>query len=84
MTPEMMFKTMIQFFTDGFEGLSRISAAIIYRISALPDVQERLFEEMEDVMGAREDVTEEDVGKLTYLDQVSAVKYKDKTTTLKL
>lgn len=70
MTPEMMFKTMIQFFTDGFDSFSRLSALVIYLITAHPEVKEKLVEEMEAVLGDREEVTEEDTRNLQYLDQV--------------
>lgn len=70
MTPDMMFKTMIQFFTDGFEGLSRVSSCIIYLIALHPEVQEKMVEEMEEVLGDRQDVTEEDTRNLGYIDQV--------------
>lgn len=70
MTPDMMFRTMIQFFTDGFEGFSRISSIIVYLITVHPEVQDKMLEEMEDVLGDREEVTEEDTRNLFYLEQV--------------
>jgi cytochrome P450 family 3 subfamily A len=70
MTPDMMFKTLIQFFTDGFVGFSRITCGLVYLITAHPEVQEKLHEEIDDVLGGRDDVIEEDFGNLTYLDQV--------------
>jgi len=70
MTPDMMFKTMIQFFTDGFDTFSRLSAVTLYLITAHPEVQDRLVEEMDTVLGDRDEVTEEDTRNLQYLDQV--------------
>jgi len=70
MTPEMMFKTMIQFFSDGFETFSGIGKIMIFLITAHPEVQEQLWEEIDSVIGEREDVNEEDLANLPYLDQV--------------
>ena len=70
MTPKMMFKTMVQFFSDGFETFSGIGKIMIFLITAHPEVQEQLWEEIGSVVGDREDVSEEDVANLTYLDQV--------------
>ena len=70
MTPDMMFKTMIQFFTDGFEGFSRISSCILHLIALHPEVQERMVKEIEEVLGDKQDVTEEDSRNLKYMEQV--------------
>jgi len=69
-TPEMIFKTMIQFFSDGFETFSGVGKIMIFLITAHPEVQQQLWEEVDSVVGDREDVNEEDLGNLTYLDQV--------------
>merc|ERR1719341_2310238 len=69
-TPEMIFKTMIQFFSDGFETFSGVGKIMIFLITAHPEVQQQLWEEVDSVVGDREDVNEEDLGNLPYLDQV--------------
>lgn len=70
MTPDMMFKTMTQFLTDGYEGFSRIMNSTIYLLTAHPQALEKLEEEIEEVMGERDDVTEEDLVNMVYLEQV--------------
>ena len=70
MTPEMMFKTMIQFFSDGFETFSGIGKIMIFLITAHPEIQEQLCEEIDSVVGDREDINDEDIGNLPLLDQV--------------
>ena len=70
MTPEMMFKTMIQFFSDGFETFSGIGKIMIFLITAHPEIQEQLWEEIDSVVGDREDINDEDIGNLPLLDQV--------------
>merc|ERR1719341_2366505 len=44
-TPEMIFKTMIQFFSDGFETFSGVGKIMIFLITAHPEVQQQLWEE---------------------------------------
>ena len=78
MTPKMMFKTMVQFFSDGFETFSGIGKIMIFLITAHPQVQEQLWEEIDSVVGDQEDISEEDLASLPYLDQVrhfQVVKY---------
>ena len=70
MTPPMMFKTMVQFFSDGFESFANICNVMAYLVTAAPEVQEQLVEEMEAVMGDRQEVTEEDVRDMVFLEQV--------------
>ena len=70
MTPKMMFKTMVQFFSDGYETFSGIGKIMIFLITAHPQVQEQLWEEIDSVVGDHEDITEEDLANLPYLDQV--------------
>ena len=41
MTPDMMFTSMTQFFSDGYEGMSRISSVIIHLLALHPEVQEQ-------------------------------------------
>lgn len=70
MTPDMMFTSMTQFFSDGYEGVSRISSVVIYLLALHSEVQEKLFEEVVEVVGEKENVSQEDTTNLPYLDQV--------------
>ena len=73
MTPDMMFTTMTQFLTDGYEGFSRIMNTTVYLLTAHPQALEKLEEEIEEVMGERDDVTEEDLISMVYLEQVNEI-----------
>ena len=41
MTPDMMFTSMTQFFSDGYEGMSRISSVIIHLLALHPEVHQQ-------------------------------------------
>jgi len=70
MTPEMMFMTMVQFFGDGFDTYSKAFSGILYLLAIYPDVQEKLAEELETALEGKDDIMEEDMRNLPYMDQV--------------
>jgi len=56
-----------------FEGHDTTSAAAawgLYLIGSHPDVQKKVHEELDDVLGAGDDITTENANKLKYLDMV--------------
>ena len=49
------------------------STTIVYLLTAHPEAKEKVQMEIEEVMGDREDISEEDLGNLAYLDQVELI-----------
>jgi len=70
MTPNMMFQTILQFFSDGFISYAEVVSGISYMLVAYPEVQEKLQDEMDSVLEGKAHVTEDDVRDMPYLDQV--------------
>lgn len=74
LSEDMLFLTVIQFFTDGYLTASDTISTILYLISHHSEVQEKIQEEVDSLFADKEDsseLTEEDTRKLPYLDQVS-------------
>jgi len=73
MTDEILYKTFVQFFGDGYESASQVFGFLIYQIVVNPDVQTKLQQEIDDVFDGKEegeDLSADDITNMTYLDQV--------------
>jgi len=73
LTEEMMFKTCVQFFTDGYESVAMVMSVVFYYLTVYPDIQTKLQEELDEVMERKEDhtaVEQTDLNDMVYLDQV--------------
>jgi len=73
MTEEIMYKTCIQFFSDGYESAGMVFGVLAYYLAVYPDVQSRLQDEIDDLMEGKEEgeeLTQEDITSMTYLEQV--------------
>ena len=68
MTEEMMYKTFVQFFTDGYETASQAIGTLFYHLARNPDIQERVQEEIDDVIERKNDqenISVEDINEMT-------------------
>jgi cytochrome P450 len=73
MTEEMMYKTCVQFFTDGYETASLAISVLIYHLARNREIQERIQEEIDDIFENKNEddhVDEKDLKDMPYLDQV--------------
>jgi len=73
MTPEMMYKTCVQFFTDGYDSASMALSVLLHHLAYNSDVQERIQEEIDGIFDSKEEdgeIEQEDFNSLQYLDQV--------------
>ena len=73
MTEEMMYKTCVQFFTDGYETASQAVSVLIYHLARNKQIQERVQEEIDGIFEDKnedEHIDEKDLNDLPYLDQV--------------
>jgi len=73
MTDEIMYKTCVQFFSDGYESASLVFGVLVYYLTVYPEVQERLQEEIDEVFDGKadgEEIDQDDVTNMKYLDQV--------------
>ena len=73
MTEEMMYKTCVQFLTDGYETASQATGIIIYNLARCPEIQEQLQDEIDMIFEnkeEKEDIDEKDLNEMPYLDQV--------------
>ncbi|ALC40934.1 Cyp6u1 [Drosophila busckii] len=71
LTIEQMAAQAFVFFVAGFETSSSTMGFCLYELALQPDVQQKLREEIETVLGDAE-LTYEALGELTYLEQVLA------------
>ncbi len=62
--------TAIVILVAGYDTTGTTLAFAIYELSKNPDVQERLRNEVEDVVGDAEEITYDHIQSMTYLDQV--------------
>jgi len=77
MTPEMMYKTCVQFFTDGYDSASMVLSVLLHHLAFNPDVQEKIQQEIDDIFDSKEEdgeIEQEDFNSLPYLDQVPCSK----------
>ena len=73
MTEDIMYKTCVQFFTDGYETASQVFGVLIYFLTVNPDVQSRLQDDIDELFDGKEpgeELSQDDVTGLKYLDQV--------------
>ena len=73
MTEEMMYKTCVQFFTDGYETASQALSALIYHLARNPEIQDRVQQEIDLIFEDKaedEHIDERDLNNMPYLDQV--------------
>lgn len=73
MTEEIMYKTCIQFFSDGYETAGMVFGILAYYLAVYPEVQTRLQDEIDELMDGKdedEELTQEDITNMTYLEQV--------------
>lgn len=73
MTEEMMYKTCVQFFTDGYESVAQATSVLIYYLTIHPEIQIQIQNEIDKVFKNKTDnlnIDEQDLLDMTYLDQV--------------
>ena len=73
MTEEIMIKTCVQFFGDGYESAALIFGVLIYYLAVYPEVQEKLQEELDEIFDSKdegEEITQDDINNMKYLEQV--------------
>ena len=73
LTEEMMYKTCVQFFTDGYETASTAISVLIYHLARDQQIQERVQEEIDDIFENKnkdDQIEEKDLNEMPYLDQV--------------
>ena len=73
MTEEIMIKTCVQFFGDGYETAAVTFGVLAYYLAVYPDVQEKLQEEIDEVFDSKddgEDINQDDINSMKYLEQV--------------
>jgi len=73
LTEDMMIASFVQFFTDGYSTAADIFSICIYQLTNNPDVQERAQEQIDEVLEGKEgieDIPNEDIEKMSYIDQI--------------
>jgi len=73
MTDEIMYKTCVQFFSDGYESAAQVVAVLLYYLTVYPEVQAKLQEEIDEVVESKdedEEIHADDITNMSYLDQV--------------
>ena len=74
MTKEVMVKTALQFYADGYTTTAESIVAALYFVVVNPNVEEKLREEIDRVLDNKDDpdgnLTEDDINELNYLDMV--------------
>ena len=68
-----MYKTCVQFFTDGYDSAAQVFGVLLYYLTVNQDVQERLQADIDDLFeskGPGEDINQNEVNDMKYLDQV--------------
>jgi len=68
---DMVSRTMIQFFLDGYDTLGSSLSMAFYFLTVNPDVQDKVIEEVDKIaLTCGETITGDDINDLKYLDQV--------------
>ncbi|XP_063079351.1 cholesterol 24-hydroxylase-like [Engraulis encrasicolus] len=67
---EIMLDNFVTFFIAGQETTANQIAFAIMALGRHPEILQRLKEEVDDVLGVKQDISNEDLGRLTYLNQV--------------
>ena len=74
LTEDIMIKSFMQFFLDGYGTASEVMSVIIYQLAINPDVQERAQEEIDEILADKGDendeITNAELGEMTYMDLV--------------
>ena len=73
MAAEILYKTCLQFFTDGYESATMISSILLHHLLFHPEMQEKIQEEIDAVFENKGDdgeIEQEDLNSMPYLDQV--------------
>lgn len=73
MTEEILYKTFVQMFGDGYESASAVFGYLVYQLVINPDVQAQLQEEIDFVFDGKEDgedLSADDLTNMPYLEQV--------------
>jgi len=73
MTEEIMYKSCVQFFNDGYETASLVLSVTVYYLTVYPEIQTKLQEEIDDMFENKndgEEIEADDITKMTYLDKV--------------
>merc|ERR1712079_71404 len=66
----MMYKTCVQFFTDGYETASAAISVLIYYLAVNQEKVQEEIDEMFENKGENAQVEEKDLNGMLYLDQV--------------
>ena len=69
MSDEVIAKTIMQFFLDGYDTVASLICIALYFLAVNPDVQDKATAEVDGV--ASDDLRGDDVNALKYLDQVT-------------
>jgi len=73
MAADVLYRTCLQFFTDGYESATMISSVLFHHLLFHPEIQERIQEEVDAVFENKGDegkLEQEDLNNMPYLDQV--------------
>jgi len=73
MTDDLMYKTCVQFFTDGYETASQVFGVLLYFLTVNPDIQSKLQDDIDELFESKkagEEIKQDDVTGMKYLDQV--------------
>merc|ERR1711970_604477 len=73
MSDDILYRTCLQFFTDGYDTASQAISVLIHHLLFNQDVQERLQDEIDDIFADKsddEELDQDDLNNMTYLDQV--------------
>lgn len=60
----------VSFFADGFETSSLVMAYCLFDLASSPEIQSRLREEIRNLQASKGGITYDNIGDMTYLDQV--------------
>jgi cytochrome P450 len=85
MTNHVIERTLMQFFMDGFDSVAAVASATVYFVAANPEIQERAFEEVDEMSSKRgANLTGDDINELKYLDCVVSEATRLATTAITL
>ena len=73
MAAEVLYRTCLQFFTDGYDSAAMIASILFHHLLFHPEIQEKIQEEIDAVFENKGDdgeIEQEDLNNMPYLDQV--------------
>ena len=75
MTEKMMYKTCVQFFTDGYETAASAMTVLMYYLAVNPEIQTRCQDEIDDLFEKKNEdedrhIDEKDLLDMPYIEQV--------------